>query len=403
MALSCSGSFTISLDNNGKVLFFGCVSSKEPILNIPDSLTEAERKALFSYQRAVKIPVRVTEQPYMIEELKDITCISCGVNHVVVADVNGDVWVFGKNDNGQLGLGLGHLEEVVSNVVKVDSLKDIISVHCGYNYSMCIDSNGRVFSFGCGTDSPEVLGLGLGYEDYFDVKVSIPTMIYTLQNLKITYVACGEDHSMFLSDNGDVYVCGSNRNGKLGLNDEKLEETSTPILNPFLSNIQQISCGHKHSMALSLEGELFVFGDNEYGQIGMNDIKEYIQPIVVPSIPPIISISCGSEHSMILDSSHNVWTCGYNFDGQLGHGDLDEKREFTQIETISDVELIKCGYSHSIIKTSTDIYGFGDNRCRQCNFGSEEHNIISPLAFPSEYSHIIRSPIRYSEVKSARK
>ena len=126
-------------------------------------------------------------------------------------------------------------------------------------------------------------------------------------------------------------MCGRNEQGELGLNDESIKKITTPIINPFLENIKQISCGFKHSMALSNEGELFVFGSNGRGQIGMKEIAKIEKPTGVPSLPEIVSISCRYAYSAIIDCEGCVWTCGSNGYGQLGVADITERKIFTKL------------------------------------------------------------------------
>lgn len=93
--------------------------------------------------------------------------------------------------------------------------------------------------------------------------------------LSIVKITTGRSHSLFLLNNGEVYGCGSNSCGQLGLG-SNIEKTSTPTLTP-LSNIRDIASGYEHSLACTFDGKLFAFGHPEYGQLGDGSTGEYIQ------------------------------------------------------------------------------------------------------------------------------
>ena len=91
-----------------------------------------------------------------------------------------------------------------------------------------------------------------------------PTKLNT--SSKIIQVACGLHHSVLLTDSGDVYTFGSNQQGQLGLGDFAHREK--PIKVAVHSHIVQVAAGSNHTVLLSNTGQVFTFGSNQKGQLG---------------------------------------------------------------------------------------------------------------------------------------
>ena len=83
--------------------------------------------------------------------------------------------------------------------------------------------------------------------------------------VKTLMVASGGQHTLFLSQDNDVFACGTNDNGQLGLAAEEKEGQKTPRrLNYFVEKvITYIAAGSKHSVALTVEGYVFTWGAND--------------------------------------------------------------------------------------------------------------------------------------------
>ena len=89
------------------------------------------------------------------------------------------------------------------------------------------------------------------------------------KNIKITDIKCGGEHSLFLSSNNNLYVCGHGYLGQLGLGNNK--NISTPIIVKSLTNkkIIEIAAGWSHSLVLTSEKNIYSTGCNKYGELGI--------------------------------------------------------------------------------------------------------------------------------------
>ncbi len=99
-------------------------------------------------------------------------------------------------------------------------------------------------------------------------------------------VSSGGQHSLALNADGQVYGFGCNYYGQLGLGDNKDREILTLI--PSLTNIISISSAYYHSLALTADGHVYVFGHNNFGQLGLGDTNGRDRPELIPLLNNII-------------------------------------------------------------------------------------------------------------------
>jgi len=238
----------------------------------------------------------------------------------MAVDKNGDIFSFGYNKSGQLGLGDVERDGDVETDVfigiptKIKSLTNVKQSSCGENQTIVLLKNGDVYSFGNNTNGQ----LGLGHFDNQNVPVKNSLT-------KVKQISCGATHAMVLLVNGIVYSFGNNTNGQLGVG--TVENQYTPTIIPSLSkNVKQISCGFHHSMVLMDNGDVYTFGRSEYGQLGLGDIQGSILPINLLPLKRVKQISSGANYSYVLLESGDIYSFGFNSSGQLGLGHFDNQK-----------------------------------------------------------------------------
>jgi alpha-tubulin suppressor-like RCC1 family protein len=240
--------------------------------------------------------------------------IAAGGDFSLVLCSNNQLYSFGNNRSGQLGLESKIKSGRMPRPLKMASLGQIAAISAGGSHSLLLNSQGQVFSFG----SHQYGQLGLG--PLIGNCISGPLMIKTSEIGKIIAVSAGEFHSLILNDQGQVFSFGNNNHGQLGQGDLIGRNVPT-LINPFgIGWIIAISAGGTHSLILNDQGQVFGFGYNGYAQFGLGDKVDRLVPILIDSIGDIVAISAGGDHSLFLNDQGQVFSCGSNICGQLGLG-----------------------------------------------------------------------------------
>ena len=226
------------------------------------------------------------------------------------------------------------------------------------NYStVTLKANGEVWSYGYN-------GYGqLGTGDTAN-KV-LPT--YTGIN-NIVQIALGNEHTVAVDKDGHVWTWGYNDNGQLGngttggVSLSKVQVKS-PDGNGFLENIIAVAAGNSFSMALDKEGNVYTWGYNGYGNLGLGDSSYRTLPVKVDGLSEIIKIKAGNMSAFAIDSNNQLWACGYNGYGNLGDGTTGDKNRFVKVSAIDNVAEVAVSPENSTIVLLLDgsVWGFGRN------------------------------------------
>ena len=185
----------------------------------------------------------------------------------------------------------------------------------------------------------------------FGPAFSIPNKVPIVQ------MACGVDHVMLVTKSGDLFSFGHNGRGQLGQGD--IVKQTQPTLVEALAGIKttSIACGHWHSMMLSEFGDVYSCGWNEHKQLGHSQDTPVVAVPTLIKLPPededdtnFLSISCGERHSVAVSEAGAVYTWGWNRYGQLGRstdGDVDGKPEVIDAK----IQAVKahCGYWNTLL------------------------------------------------------
>ncbi|KAK2490179.1 hypothetical protein MC885_007775, partial [Smutsia gigantea] len=163
-------------------------------------------------------------------------------------------------------------------------------------------------------------------------------------------------------------------------------------------SIIQITCGDYHSLALSKGGELFAWGQNSYGQLGVGRIfASTPTPEIVEHLSgvPLVQISAGEAHSMALSMSGNIYSWGRNDFGQLGLGHTENKESPSLIEALDDqkVEFLTCGGFHTVLLTKDGlVYTFGAGIYGQLGHNSTENELRPRLVTELVGNRVTQNP-----------
>ncbi|GKV00633.1 hypothetical protein SLEP1_g13298 [Rubroshorea leprosula] len=269
-----------------------------------------------------------TPQPVKALHGLRIKQIACGDSHCLAVTMEGGVQSWGRNQNGQLGLGTTE-DSLVPQKIQAFQGIAIKMVAAGAEHSAAVAEDGTLYGWGWG----QYGNLGLG--DRNDRLV--PEEVSSLDGEKMVMVACGWRHTISVSVNGQLYTYGWSKYGQLGHGD--FEDHLAPHKLEALSDsfISQISGGWRHTMALTCDGKLYGWGWNKFGQVGVADNVDHCSPMQVkfPLEQKVVQVSCGWRHSLAITERQNVFSWGRGTNGQLGHGELMDWNIPKIIESLS--------------------------------------------------------------------
>ncbi|XP_017765568.1 PREDICTED: probable E3 ubiquitin-protein ligase HERC4 isoform X2 [Eufriesea mexicana] len=290
------------------------------------------------------------------KKASEIQQIACGENHTIVVTQDGGIYSCGNNDFGQLGHEKGR-----KRLQLIPGLDAFVfkKVACGAFYSLAVNEWGQLFSWGSNIEGQ----LGLNSKNVMECS---PHMIKTLGTSVVVQIACGMKHALALTNNGELYSWGSNTEGQLGLGTHVKYEVKPKLIITLIGiPIAFIACGGYHSIAISKSGAVFGWGKNTFGQLGLNDTQDRNLPCLLQTLQnaKICYGSCGEKFSVFLTADGGVFSCGAGMYGQLGHGNNSNEILPRQIMELmgSTVTQIACGKGHTLALVSTrgKVYAWG--------------------------------------------
>lgn len=153
--------------------------------------------------------------------------------------------------------------------------------------------------------------------------------------------------------------------------------------------ISQISLGGEHSALFTTDNRLFIWGNNDRGQLGIENITSQLSPIDITASlnlnneEIIQSISLGQRHTGIFTTSNRIFVWGWNLYGHLGDGkrtsqnlpvEITDKFVFDSEEFIEKIDF---GYTHSALITSLGkVYIWGNNSSAQLGNGTIDNSAV---------------------------
>lgn len=149
-----------------------------------------------------------------------------------------------------------------------------------------------------------------------------PKKVEKLQGKAIRQVSCGADFTACVTDEGQMYMFGSDYYGCIGVEEAMGMEIFEPVLLEFFEErpVRQVSCGDNHVAVLTQNGEIYSWGCGEYGRLGLECEDNFSSPMMVnvPKGAGISSVYCGADGTLVLTESGKVLACGNNEFNKLG-------------------------------------------------------------------------------------
>lgn len=293
-----------------------------------------------------------------------------------------DLYGFGENTNGQLGTGgYDFSNKLIPTLIMKDT--SIKKIACGSEHTLLLKKNGKLYSS----------GLNDYGQSYAPVNIkNINGFTLIIHDNSIKHIYCSGNSSFIIkkhsvNHSNSLHVFGSNNYGQLGV--KNVRYINNKIGMTYETNIKFVASGNYHTFIYKKTGELYAVGRNDCGQLGLGDnISRNVFTLVMFNTN-IKQISCGFYHSLLLLNSGLLFVTGSNDVGQLGLGNSGNKHTFTQI--MDNVSQIACGAWFSVaLHISGHVYSFGYNKYGNLGIGNDYNkNIPTIIPFINNIRYVI--------------
>ncbi|MCA8837601.1 MAG: putative Ig domain-containing protein [Proteobacteria bacterium] len=307
------------------------------------------------------------------ESLRRVVQVSLGDAHTCTISANGGLNCWGGGRDGQLGLGDRRSRNIPFRVGRGD---DWSALSTGNNHTCAIKTSGELYCWG--QNSQQQLGLsdGNGSSRFVPNQVSTDTDWSAL--------GAGNNHTCAIKTSGELYCWGDNTFGQLGL----MNELSSRLIQIGTdTDWSAISAGNNHTCAIKTSGELYCWGDNTFGQLGLGASSNTPSrfPTQIGTDTDWSAISAGSSHTCAIKTSSELYCWGRNNSAELGLGLRGNTTTSpTQVGTDTNWFAIGAGSSHTCaIKISGELYCWGENFSSQLGLGTNNIN-NPPIPSPTQ-------------------
>lgn len=304
----------------------------------------------------------------------DKQSIAAGSNHTVAIRGDGNVYSWGKNDFGQMGNGTTGSVTLspASSTANVAGSPSFTSVAAGQDFTIALRRDGLLYGWGANPTG----NLGNGTTNNSPAPVQVSGSGYTA-------IVAGGLHCLALKKDGSLWTWGYNGEGELGNGStgNLFVPTQITLTSPTSSNNDwvAIAAGSNHSLAIKVDGSLWAWGWNAYGQVGNGGIANVLRPVRIGSATDWVSIKAGQRHTLGLKKNGTMAVWGDNSWGQLGLGNNTSSLVPVSGPSGSNWASIGAGMGHSFASQKDgSLYIWGLNQYGQIGNNSTT-NVLSPF------------------------
>eukprot|EP00873_Tetraselmis_striata_P035656 jgi/Tetstr1/455920/TSEL_042701.t1 len=250
-----------------------------------------------------------------------ITEVAAGECHSLALSAGGDVWAWGGAMDGQVGHGCaaasmrpvlvtgpgmracggggdgGGRDAQGEQGHHSPNHEAVVQVAAGARHSVAVTASGALLCWGSNKHGQCGQEAGL--------TVTSPTPVRSFGGLCVAQASAGLGHSAACTESGDVYCWGWNCDGQLGL---PSEGNGHMVWQPALvegegledAHVCEVACGARHTTARTTDGTVFAWGGNAHGQLGQGDTSARHAPTAMQVGAPVRRLACGHWHTLLL-------------------------------------------------------------------------------------------------------
>jgi alpha-tubulin suppressor-like RCC1 family protein len=277
--------------------------------------------------------------PRVVDMLRGegVVHVSVGTSHFLAMSDGGDLFAWGAGRHGQLGVG-SFDDEAGPTLVRSIQSERLGSIAAGHSHSVALSRDGVAFVWGkadqgcLGLDTKSRLGVAGRYANIFPAPTAIPALS---GKISIRQIACGNIHTVALAEGVfPVWSWGDGGGGRLGHGDKTSKISPTPIQALRGEVVTQVACGTWHSACIvevppfQDGGLVYTWGTGMSGQLGqgirtVSTLPQCVYGFVDKGLA-IRTIACGQSHNAALTTDDQLYTWGSNKYGCLGAELADE-------------------------------------------------------------------------------
>ena len=308
-----------------------------------------------------------------------VPVVGQGYGNTITLKEDGTVWATGKNDYGQLGVG-DTTNRNTSVQVKIDEntyLENVIKIDVTDNTTIALTKTGEVYAWG----KNEFGELGLGDRTYRSYATRVKGIDGNGYLENIIDVANGDENSYAIDKNGNVYGWGDGNYHQI---DDTTTSRTTPTQMSDCTDAISVSAGDCFMAFIQANSNSCVRGYNRYGQRGNGTTADTPTGTCIVG-NDINKICAGNDSTLIIKEDGTVWTSGRNQYGELGVGDTSNRTTYTKL-TLEDGTEIKAKYGElnssitTILGKDGKVYTTGYNRYGQLSNGTTTNSLkLKPM------------------------
>ncbi len=310
-----------------------------------------------------------TNKPIQLFEGMEFKELAPSDDQYLAIDKEDNLWAWGRNTYGELGNGSS--QNAVFPIQKIQEGMKFKEIAVIQGLSKGIDQEGNLFSWGAcylgdGTNKTAKLPLKIQESTKFR-KIKVGGLINNYWN-----------HSVAIDENGDLWTWGNNSFCELG--NGTMQNSKVPVKISQGIKFKEISTAEEAqcTFAIDEEGNLWAWGYNAYGQLGIGTTENYANiPTKIAEGTKFKTVSTGYYYSVAIDEEGNLWSWGYNNQGQLGNGTTKDSNIPTKVQVDAKFKSVSAGYDFCLaIDENGTLWAWGMNLNGQFGNGTTKNSRI---------------------------